>query len=91
MKLWRIIGVFPVDDGTGNYEERLKIIREESIGDIFMGYKCNMQLTLVYGINQWGETGTYNGADLMRLLNPGYESESVNGSLYWNRDNWKML
>ena len=25
---WRIIGVFPTDDGTGNIENRVKIIRE---------------------------------------------------------------
>ena len=31
-ELWRIIGVFPVDDGTGNIENRIKIIRNESIG-----------------------------------------------------------
>ena len=30
---WRIIGVFPTDDGTGKIENRLKIIRNESIGD----------------------------------------------------------
>ena len=29
---WRIIGIFPVDDGTGNIENRIKIIRNESIG-----------------------------------------------------------
>ena len=31
---WRIIGVFTVDDGTGNVEERLKLIRDESIGNM---------------------------------------------------------
>ena len=31
-ELWRIIGVFPTDDGTGNIENRIKIIRDESIG-----------------------------------------------------------
>ena len=31
---WRIIGVFSVDDGTGNVEERLKLIRDESIGNM---------------------------------------------------------
>ena len=31
---WRIIGVFTVDDGTGNVEERIKLIRDESIGNI---------------------------------------------------------
>ena len=33
-ELWRIIGVFPTDDGTGNIENRVKIIRNESIGKI---------------------------------------------------------
>ena len=82
---WRIIGVFEVDDGSGKYEERLKIIREESIGS----YSWDTSATSINsgnGINQWGESGTYEGADLMRLLNPGYESESINNSLYWNRE-----
>ena len=81
---WRIIGVIPTDDGTGNYENRLKIIREESIGD----YSWDTSVSTInsgWGINQWGSSGSYEGADLMRLLNPGYESESVNNSLYWNR------
>lgn len=30
---WRIIGVFSVDDGNGNYEERVKLIRNESVGN----------------------------------------------------------
>ncbi|MCI5734013.1 MAG: hypothetical protein MR297_02390 [Tenericutes bacterium] len=30
---WRIIGVFPTDDGTGKIENRVKLIRDESIGD----------------------------------------------------------
>ena len=81
---WRIIGVFPTDDGTGKIENRIKIIREESIGD----YSWDTSVSTInygYGINQWGSSGSYNGADLMKLLNPGYESESVNNSLYWNR------
>ena len=32
---WRIIGVFNVDDGTGKMEQRLKLIRDESIGRYF--------------------------------------------------------
>ena len=32
-ELWRIIGVFPTDDGTGKIENRVKIIRNESIGE----------------------------------------------------------
>ena len=33
-KLWRIIGVFDVDDGTGKIEKRMKIIRNESIENV---------------------------------------------------------
>ena len=31
-EVWRIIGVFPTDDGTGNIENRVKIIKDQSIG-----------------------------------------------------------
>ena len=78
-ELWRIIGVFTVDDGTGKVEERLKIIRNESIGnyswdnkDTTTGAESNN------GKNNWTD------ARLNYLLNPGHESESVGGSLYWN-------
>ena len=30
---WRIIGVFPTDDGTGKIENRIKIVRDQSIGN----------------------------------------------------------
>ena len=30
-ELWRIIGIFETDDGTGNYEKRVKIIRNEKL------------------------------------------------------------
>ena len=30
---WRIIGVFPTDDGTGKIENRIKIIKDQSIGN----------------------------------------------------------
>ena len=30
-EVWRIIGIFPTDDGTGNIENRIKLIRNESI------------------------------------------------------------
>ena len=89
---WRIIGVFPTDDGTGNIENRVKIIREESIGNYSWdsspaGVNDYLETNILgAGVNQWGESGTYEGADLMRLLNPEYESENINNSLYWNRE-----
>ena len=77
-ELWRIIGIV---DG------KVKLIRNESIGD----YSWDTSASTVnsgYGINEWSQ------ADLMKLLNPGYESNTdlnnsgtsitVNNSLYYN-------
>ena len=55
-ELWRIIGVFPTDDGTGNIENRVKIIRNESIG-VWEWDSGN--------INDWST------ASLQELLNSG--------------------
>ena len=78
-ELWRIIGVFTVDDGTGNIEERLKIIRNESIGEYSWDNKdTSTGAETDFGKNNWTD------ARLNYLLNPGHESESVGGSLYWN-------
>ena len=32
-EVWRILGVFPTDDGTGKIEYRIKLIRDQSIGN----------------------------------------------------------
>lgn len=69
-ELWRIIGTFG---------DKIKIVRNESIGkyswdnkDKTTGAETN------YGKNDWTD------ARLMKLLNPGYDNESVGGSLYYN-------
>ena len=31
-EVWRIIGIFPTDDGTGKIENRIKLIKDQSIG-----------------------------------------------------------
>ena len=77
-ELWRIIGVMKnIDDGTGSKSDRVKLIRLDSIGD-YSWDTSDSSVNEGYGVNEW------NQADLMKLLNPGYESESVGGSLYWN-------
>ena len=77
-EIWRIIGVMNnIDDGTGKKETRIKLIRKDGIGE----YSWDTSESSVnggYGVNEWSQ------ADLMKLLNPGYESESVGGSLYYN-------
>ena len=65
---WRIIGVF---DG------KVKIMRYTSIGTYSWDTSAS-DINSGRGINEWSQ------ADLMKLLNGGYESESVGGSLYWN-------
>ena len=77
-ELWRIIGVV---DG------KLKLIRNESIGTYSWDTSAS-GINSGYGINEWSQ------ADLMKLLNPGYESNTdlnnsgtsitVNNSLYYN-------
>ena len=67
---WRIIGVF---DG------KLKLIRGSQIGEYSWDNKnTSTGAETAYGKNDWTE------ARLMKLLNPGYESETTGGSLYYN-------
>ncbi len=78
-KLWRIVGIF---DG------RLKLVTADPISTTNLSWDTSANTTggnSGFGINQWGPSGTYEGADLMKLLNPGFESGSVNNSLYWNK------
>ena len=70
-ELWRIIGAFNnVDDGTGKKETRLKIIRNESIGD----YSWDSSASTVnsgWGVNDWSQ------ADLMTELNTLYYNSTL--------------
>ena len=67
---WRIIGVF---DG------KVKIIRGSQIGNYSWDNKnTSTGAEEDYGKNDWTD------ARLMKLLNPGYESETTGGSLYYN-------
>ena len=76
--IWRIIGTMKdIDDGTGNKSDRVKLIRSEAIGS-YSWDTSESSINSGDGVNEWSQ------ADLMKLLNPGYESETVGGSLYWN-------
>ena len=81
--IWRIIGTMKdIDDGTGNKSDRVKLIRASSIGS-YSWDTSESSVNEGFGVNEWSQ------ADLMKLLNPGYESESVSGSLYWNNQSGK--
>ena len=65
---WRIIGVF---------DKKVKIMRGSLIGKYSWDSSAS-DVNPGWGVNEWSQ------ADLMKLLNSGYDSESVGGSLYWN-------
>ena len=67
---WRIIGVF---DG------KIKLIRNESIGE----YSWDNKNVSTGAENDYGKNDLTD-ARLMKLLNPGYESKTTGGSLYYN-------
>ena len=70
-KLWRIIGVF---DG------KLKLVTDNIISTQGLSWDTSdSSVNNGNGINEWSQS------DLMKLLNPGYEDESINNSLYWNK------
>lgn len=77
---WRIIGIFDVDNGSGTYEKRMKLVKSEGIGSYSWDSTDN-SINEGYGINQWGESGSYPGADLMQLLNGVYYN-SGSGTCY---------
>ncbi len=65
-ELWRIIGVMNnIDDGTGKTETRIKLIRDESLGDFYWDYKQNGvgSSTTKDGSNDWSDS------QLMMMLN----------------------
>ena len=67
---WRIIGVF---------EGKVKLIRGSQIGTYSWDNKnISTGAETANGKNDWSD------ARLMKLLNPGYESETAGGSLYYN-------
>ena len=62
-EVWRIIGIFPTDDGTGKIENRIKLIRNESIGNKYWNTK---KISSTSNYNNW------TGATLQTELNTTY-------------------
>jgi len=68
-EVWRILGVFPTDDGTGNIENRIKLIKDQSIGN---NYWNTTQVASTSSYNNW------TGATLMKYLNATYYNSLTN-------------
>lgn len=96
-EVWRIIGLFDVDNGKGKFEKRLKLINivstfraswDSSDGSSSDPIACG-GVNCGYGINQWGEStyedgSFYEGADLMRFLNGYYIDKDDEECVYCN-------
>ena len=93
---WRIIGIIPTEDINGNVENRIKIIRDESIGD--MKWNETYDAT-TNSWNNWvtGTLNTYLNSDYFNALSTdaknmigttkyclgGYDSFSITSDIMW--------
>ena len=91
-ELWRIIGVMNnIEKEDGITESLVKIRRAESLGK-YSWDTSDSSTNYGSGINQWGATDTYEGADLMRELNTDYLGNitvGTDGKWYNGRNNSK--
>ena len=78
-ELWRVIGIFNTTDSDGNYAKRIKLIRDKSLYqdlNIRLSWdSSDSSINSGNGVNEWSQ------ADLMKLLNEGYENNAPN-SIY---------
>ena len=82
---WRIVGVMNnVDDGTGNLETRIKLIRGGSLGS-YSWDTSSSEVNSGLGVNDWTQ------ADLMYELNGDYLNTNLEANTYWynGRNNQK--
>ena len=82
-EIWRIIGVFPTDDGTGKIENRIKLIRNETLNQtVWNGcssYKAdNYFLTVCDDPN--GIKNNFNISMIKEYLNTTYYNTLINES-----------
>ena len=82
-ELWRIIGVMNnIEDKDGNKKSLLKIVRLASIGN-FAWDTSESNINYGDGVNQWGPSGNYEGADLMVELNGDYLNYNLTEDPLW--------
>ena len=80
-EIWRIIGVFKTKSNESDTEgtPRIKIINTSSTFKASWDSSAS-ETNTGNGINQWGASGDYAGADLMQLLN-GYYIEKNDSTI----------
>ena len=72
-EVWRILGVFQTDDGTGKIENRIKIIRNESIGQYVADSNNSAEIA-------WPETNMNNNLNGTYLSSLTSETQNMIGN-----------
>ena len=94
---WRIIGIMNnIENERGEKHSLIKLRIKERLGIYSWDTSTSSDSTgnSGYGINQWGESETYDGADLMRELNTDYlgtVTVGTDGKWYNGIDNEKDI
>ena len=86
---WRIIGIIPTDNTTGNVENRFKILREESLGDMYWNEEDDLANDwITSSLNTYLNTEYYNSIYDQDMIGPtkyylgsGYNANDI--SLMW--------
>ena len=74
---WRIVGIMNnVDDGTGNQETRIKLVRNDALGNYSWDTSAS-NVNSGWGVNDWTQ------ADLKNELNGDYLNTSLNANTNW--------
>ena len=84
-EVWRILGVFPTDDGTGKIENRIKLIKDQSIGNKYWdtsgSYNWARPATLNTELNTTYLTGLTSEAQSMienaKYYLGGYDTSNI--------------
>ena len=92
-ELWRIIGVFTVDDGNGNTEQRIKIVRNEKLSSKMAWDSNGNNEWSIATLNKYLNGDYYNGieatsksmiADTKYYLGGSSEEDNLKGEDYYN-------
>ena len=92
-ELWRIIGVFTVEDGNGNWEQRIKIVRNEKLSSKKAWDSNNVNEWATATLNSYLNGEYYNGieatsksmvADTKYYLGGSSTYDNLKGEDYYN-------
>ena len=99
---WRMIGIIPTEDTDGNVENRMKIIRDESIGNMYWNTKKD---TTTNSYSNWvtGTLNTYLNNDYYNTLSTdaknmigttkyylgGYNTSNITTDVMWQYERKK--